>query len=89
MWDGREPTLESQAIDASLGHAQGNAAPSDAQVQQIVEFEKTLVTAQSFDNKARHLDDKGAKGGPESLMKQLPSFYIGVNDPSRTDLHGH
>jgi hypothetical protein len=39
MWDGREPSLFSQAVDATLGHAQGTVAPSAAQQQQIVTFE--------------------------------------------------
>jgi hypothetical protein len=39
MWDGREPSLFSQAIDATLGHAQGAVAPSAEQQQQIVTFE--------------------------------------------------
>jgi cytochrome c peroxidase len=39
MWDGREPSLFSQAVDATLVHAQGSAAPSAAQQQQIVTFE--------------------------------------------------
>lgn len=81
MWDGREPSLESQAADATLGHAQANAAPSDSQVRQIVQFETSLVTAQSFDRKAKRLDDTGAEGGVAALRKQLGTFYIGVNDP--------
>jgi hypothetical protein len=39
MWDGREPDLFSQAIDATLGHAQADAAPTTAEQQQIVSFE--------------------------------------------------
>lgn len=39
MWDGREPDLFHQAVDATLGHAQGNTAPTAAQQQQIVTFE--------------------------------------------------
>jgi cytochrome c peroxidase len=39
MWDGREPSLFSQAVDATLGHAQGAVAPSPEQQQQIVTFE--------------------------------------------------
>ena len=39
MWDGREPSLFSQAVDATLTHAQASAAPSAAQQQQIVTFE--------------------------------------------------
>jgi hypothetical protein len=81
MWDGREPTLESQAIDATLGHAQANTAPTPAQVQQIVQFESGLVTAQAYDTKAKRLDEKGANGGVARLTKELDSFYIGINDP--------
>jgi cytochrome c peroxidase len=39
MWDGREDSLFSQAVSATLGHAQGAVAPSAAQQQQIVSFE--------------------------------------------------
>ncbi len=39
MWDGREPSLFSQAIDATLIHAQASTDPSDEQLQQIVTFE--------------------------------------------------
>lgn len=39
MWDGREPDLFHQAVDATLGHEQANAAPTPAQQQQMVTFE--------------------------------------------------
>src|SRR5262249_15813123 len=39
MWDGREPDLFHQAIDATLGHAQANTGPTSNQQQQIVTFE--------------------------------------------------
>jgi cytochrome c peroxidase len=39
MWDGREPDLFHQSVDATLGHAQSTVAPSAAQQQQIVTFE--------------------------------------------------
>jgi cytochrome c peroxidase len=39
MWDGREPSLFSQAVSATRGHAQGAVVPSAAQQQQIVSFE--------------------------------------------------
>lgn len=81
MWDGREPTLASQAVDATLGHAQGNAAPSSAQLGQIVDFESGLFTAQLFDKGAKYLDAAGAKGGPVTVAKALASFFIGINDP--------
>jgi cytochrome c peroxidase len=38
MWDGREPSLFSQAMDAALGHTQGIVAPTADQQQQIVNF---------------------------------------------------
>jgi cytochrome c peroxidase len=79
MWDGREPSLLSQATDAALGHAQANAAPTPAQQQQIVDFETGLSTAQVFDNGAKSLTAAGATGGPTALSKQL--FFVGINDP--------
>jgi cytochrome c peroxidase len=81
MWDGREPTLASQAIDATLGHAQGNAAPNDVQQAQIVAFESGIFTAQENDRKAGALHADGATGGAVALSLRLPSFFIGVNDP--------
>src|SRR5262249_11447819 len=39
MWDGREPSLLSQAVDATVGHAQAAVAPSPKQQRQIVSFE--------------------------------------------------
>jgi cytochrome c peroxidase len=79
MWDGREPTLESQAIDATLGHAQADAAPTPEQHAEILALEKGIYTAQVSDNKAGNLHSEGAKGGPVALSVQ--DFFIGVNDP--------
>ncbi len=81
MWDGREPSLFSQSVDATLGHAQANVSPSAAQQQQIVNFENGLFTAQGMDDAAKNLDANGATGGPVTLQAQLGSFYIGINDP--------
>jgi cytochrome c peroxidase len=81
MWDGREPSLLSQAIDATLGHAQAAAAPDAVQQQQIVNFESGIFTAQLFDHEAGPLDAHGATGGPEPLPRQLAGFFIGINDP--------
>jgi cytochrome c peroxidase len=80
MWDGREPSLTQQSIDATMGHAQG-ATPTAAQQQQIVAFESGLFTAQVFDNGARDLTAAGAKGGPATLADLLAGFFVGVNDP--------
>jgi cytochrome c peroxidase len=81
MWDGREPSLQSQAVDATLIHAQGASAPTAAQQQQIVAFESGLLAAQIYDNKARRLNAFGAKGGPNTLVNLLPGFFVGINDP--------
>ena len=81
MWDGREPSLESQAVDATLGHAQANTAPTAVQQSQIVAFEKGIFTAQVFDNKAHDLTTRNATGGPVGFFAALPEFFIGINDP--------
>jgi cytochrome c peroxidase len=98
MWDGREPSLFSQAIDATLTHAQATMTPTALQQQQIVTFEGCtqadttalcantpadagVFTAQIFDNVGKYLSDDGANGGPVTLSKQLPNFFIGINDP--------
>jgi cytochrome c peroxidase len=88
MSDGREPSLQSQAIDATLTHAQGNPpGPTMDQVSQIVAFEtgiasKTgIFTAQVFDNAAHDLRDRNARGGPIALSAELPEFFVGINDP--------
>jgi hypothetical protein len=67
MWDGREPTLQSQFIDATLGHAQAVEPPSSVQVDQGVNFEVGLFTAQHFSNQAGWLSAAGATGGPVYL----------------------
>ena len=86
MWDGRESTpngldadLKSQARDATLGHAQAAASPTDAQIAEIVAFQKGIFTAQIFDKKAKFLTDDNARGGPVALASQ--DFFIGINDP--------
>ena len=91
MWDGRETFKDStgkfqpipfdlahQAVDATTGHAQGQP-PTTEQVQQIIDFETSIFTAQTHDRRAGDLHDDGAKGGPLQLSKQL--FFIGINDP--------
>jgi cytochrome c peroxidase len=81
MWDGREPSLTSQAIDATLGHAQAATAPTPAQQAQIVAFESGLFTGQEVGFGVGALDSQGAQGGPMQLQRQLSSFFIGINDP--------
>jgi hypothetical protein len=81
MWDGREPDLFHQSVDATLGHAQAGAAPSHTQQDQIVTFEGGVFTAQIRDDAAAELTAAGANGGPTALATSVNSFSIGVNDP--------
>jgi cytochrome c peroxidase len=78
MWDGREPNLAHQAIDATEIHAQANADPTSDQQAQIVAFESGIFTAQIFDNNAHVLHADSATGGPVALS--LQPFTPGVND---------
>ncbi len=80
MWDGREATLESQFVDATLGHAQAAVAPSAAQQAEGVAFQKGLFTGQDFDDDALSLSSGGAKGGP-TYLSTLPPSINGLNFP--------
>jgi hypothetical protein len=78
MWDGRESvisktagfiqfaSLGNQSNDATQGHAEGPAI-SQAQRDNIVNFETSLYTAQLKDQNAGDLDQGLAKGGPANL----------------------
>lgn len=70
MWDGRERSMELQAIHATQGHAQTWRKPTDAQVAQMVDFQTSIFSAQLVDNQAGRLDADGAKGGPVNLAAQ-------------------
>lgn len=77
MWDTREPSLESQARDATLGHAQAQNPPTPPQITQMVGFENGIFSAQSYDSNAHNLDAAGATGGP----KDLSSAPMGEGGP--------
>ena len=76
-------SLASQARHAVLGHEQAASAPSQAIVDQIVNFELPLVTAQIHDDRAGQLNDDNGMGGPEILAQQ--KFWIGINDSLGND----
>jgi cytochrome c peroxidase len=80
MWDGREPDLKTQALDATTVHAAPNSAPTDTQLAQIVSLETSLFTAQSVDTQAGDLTAQGANGGPE-FLSTVP-FSTGINTGS-------
>ena len=69
MSDGREPSLESQAISAILTHEQAAEHPTLEQLHQIVEFESQLYTAQGADLRGGLLTEKDGPAmlGPENL----------------------
>ena len=89
MWDGREPTLASQVVDATLVHAQRDTRPppagqgpltrEDPVVRGIVAFETGFFSAQQVSGTAGPLTDGGAKGGARNLRSAvargvLPGF---------------
>ena len=84
MWDGREPSLITQAISATLGHAQALQPPTQAQLQQIVDFETKFFTAQLVDRTARRLD-AGATGGPRNLSTRSTVPPAGFPPPPAFD----
>src|SRR3954463_872947 len=95
MWDGRETVqpltdhntftsnlragLLHQAMDATLGHAQAAASPTPAQLNEIVDFELALFTAQQTDNVAGVLQSEQGTGGPTALASV--AYFPGINDP--------
>jgi cytochrome c peroxidase len=74
MWDGREPTFEHQAVDATLGHAQATQPPTDNQVKQIVSFETRMFNGQQTSNGSSSQIDLtvGANGGPNYASTVVP-----------------
>jgi cytochrome c peroxidase len=70
--------LNHQAIDATTIHAQAATTPTAQQLQDIVNFEMSLRTAQAVDFQAGFLNANGASGGPVALSSQ--QFFIGIND---------
>jgi cytochrome c peroxidase len=79
MWDGREPSLDSQAIDATMIHAQSTTPLDDSELKQIVDFESGIFTAEAKATGGLDLGSNGATGGPVALSTQ--PFFIGINDP--------
>ncbi len=86
MWDGREPSLDSQAIDATIIHAQGGEPPDAAELKQIVDFENGIFTAQSRANGANDLTSNGVTGGSAALSMQ--AFFTGIKRSIRRQSDG-
>ncbi|HWG11224.1 MAG TPA: hypothetical protein VN693_06970 [Rhodanobacteraceae bacterium] len=76
-------SLSSQALHAIMGHEQAASAPSQDALDQIVDFESHLITAQLFDNQAGALNEFGGMGGAHVLAQQ--KFWVGINDSLGND----
>jgi cytochrome c peroxidase len=77
--------LMHQANDATMGHAQGSALGT-ADLEDIVQFETNLATAQHTCRKAGLLSVRGAEGGPDRLADE--AFYVTINDVLGADVSG-
>lgn len=102
MWDGRftgaplnaaatltanlETDLSAQAGNAITTHEQGTAAPTAAQLSELVAFEEGLFTAEATDTQAGPLTGSGATGGAAALAAQ--NYYPGINDAFGQDPKG-
>ena len=76
--DSLRSNLLHQAMDATMGHAQGDSTrPTPDEQKQIVDFEMGLFTAQATGRSTGNLGAQGASGGPKALISQ--SFFIGIN----------
>ena len=78
--------LMQQAKDAVSTHAQGTVVPTDAQLNDIINFEMGLSTAQVYDRFAGSLDARGALGGARNLAGE--EYYPGINDVLGADPNG-
>lgn len=72
-----------QANSAVTGHAQAAQGLTAAEQRSIVDFEKSLITAQVSSNLAGSLAGAGATGGPAALAQNI--FYFGINDVEAGD----
>src|SRR5215469_15145868 len=76
MWDGREPDLFHQAVDATLGHAEANPpGPSPNQQQQIVTFEGCTT-----------VNNSGASGACASIPTSAGIFTAQLHDNAAGEL---
>ncbi len=72
-----------QSNSAVTGHAQAAQGLTAAEQRAIVDFEKSLFTAQLNSTNAGSLNAAGASGGPNALT--VNNFYFGINDLAAGD----
>lgn len=77
-FDSIDNSLLHQSNDAVRGHAEAASDLSAAQQRAIVDFERTLFTAQISSSTAGSLNSAGALGGPLPLSQT--AYYFGIND---------
>jgi cytochrome c peroxidase len=82
MWDGREPTLLSQALNATLRHAEASTTPSAAILQSIVDFQTSLFTTQVQARGLGTTSAEGVLGDPITLSTEV--FFVNINRDTST-----
>lgn len=73
--DGRQPTLRTQAVEAAVNHLQKVGAPSKADLDRIIAFEKQIYVAQVQDIDGGSLTGAGSPPGlgPRALADGQPA----------------
>jgi hypothetical protein len=74
MADGREPSLESQAITAAFVHEEAQTHPTVAQLRQIIDFERQVFAAQTADDRGGLLGGIGPLGTESLAGGRAPRF---------------
>ena len=79
MWDGREPSLEQQAIDATRGHAQADRDPTPAEIAEIVAFQTGVYSAQICRQRDRAARQPGRRGWSDATLEaRIPQLGFGT-----------
>ncbi|WP_224367985.1 cytochrome c peroxidase [Hyalangium versicolor] len=75
MWDGREPTLQSQALHAINEHAEGGRVPTGAELHTVADFEKALFSSAKMMNYARTGTPPPLPTGKTASEKRGAAFF--------------
>lgn len=79
MLDGREPSLQHQALDAAHSHAQVRREPTSKQLDQIAAFEKALFSSFATYKLAHDGTDPGLPAGKTASEKRGRTFFVGFD----------
>jgi hypothetical protein len=81
MSDAREPSLQTQALSAIMGHEQAKVAPSKQQIERIVEFESQVYAAQAAHIFGGPLVGPGSPAGiGPAALRDHKAGVLGDND---------